>query len=253
MVRSKVGVTALVALTAGLATLVGPAHASTTRSSDPCAAPLPQGSESVTLDPANFVGVIDNTYWPMTPGTRWIYQETDRRGHVSKVRVLVTDRTKSIVGVDATVVHDTLSRNGAVLEDTWDWYAQDVCGNVWYLGEDTKEYKAGQVVSTEGSWEAGVDGAQPGVAVPGSPAVGLSYRQEYYAGQAEDSGAILSVTEQNRVPYAHFTDVMLTADSTTLVPRVLEYKFYAKGVGPVEEIGISGGSDRTELLKFNAG
>jgi len=253
MVRSKVGLTVLVALAAVFAALVGPAEASSTASADPCAAPLPQGSEPLTLDPANFVGTIDNAYWPMTPGSRWIYQETDRRGHVKRVRVQVTDRTKSIVGVTATVVHDTLSNNGSVLEDTWDWYAQDVCGNIWYLGEDTKEFKSGQVVSTEGSWETGVDGAQAGVALPATPAVGQTYRQEYYAGQAEDSGSILSVTEQDRVPYGHFSNVVLTHDSTTLEPRVLEYKFYAQGVGPVEEIGISGGADRTELLKFTAG
>ncbi len=109
------------------------------------------------------------------------------------------------MGVTATVVHDTLSnKKGSVLEDTWDWYAQDVCGNIWYLGEDTKEFKSGQVVSTEGSWEAGVDGAQAGVAMPASPTVGLSYRQEYYAGQAEDSGSVLSVGEQDRVPLRAF-------------------------------------------------
>ena len=108
-------------------------------------------------------------------------------------------------------------------------------------------------MSTEGSWEAGVDGAQAGVALPATPSVGLSYRQEYYAGQAEDSASVLSLGEQDRVPYRHFRNVLLTKDSTTLEPRVLEYKFYAKGVGPVEEIGISGGADRTELLTFNAG
>ncbi len=253
MVSSKVGATTLVVLTAGLAAVMGPVGASSARVADPCATPLPQGSEPVTLDPANFVDTIDNAYWPMAPGSRWVYQETDAKGHIQKVLVRVTDRTKSVVGVDATVVRDTVTGKGSLVEDTRDWYAQDVCGNVWYLGENTKEYEDGQVVSTEGSWETGVDGAQAGIAVPGAPTAGLTYRQEYYAGHAEDGATVLSIDEQVRVPYGHFTDVLVTKDYTTLHPRILEYKFYAKGVGPVEEIGLSGGSDRAELVSYDAG
>ncbi len=115
-----------------------------------------------------------------------------------------------------------------------------MCGNVWYLGENTKEYENGKVVSTAGSWEAGVDGAQAGVVVPADPQIGMTYRQEYYQGEAEDSAEVLSLSEQAQVPFGHFRDVLLTKDSTALQPRVLEYKLYAMGIGPVLVLGVSG-------------
>ncbi len=215
-----------------------------------CPITLPQGSEPVNLDPADFVSQIDNLYWPMAPGTRWVYRESDPKGNAVKVRVVVTDRTKQILGIDATVVHDVVSDHGELIENTFDWYAQDECGNVWYLGENTKEYENGQVVSTEGSWEAGVDGAEAGIAMPGDPQVGLAYRQEYYAGEAEDAAEVLSVDEKAQVPYRRFRNVLLTKDFTPLHPKILEYKMYARNVGPVLVIGVSGGSDREELVSF---
>jgi hypothetical protein len=148
------------------------------------------------------------------------------------------------------VVHDVVTEKGHLVENTFDWYAQDTCGNVWYLGENTKEYENGKVVSTAGSWEAGVDGAQPGVVMPADLQVGLSYRQEYYAGEAEDNAQILSLTEQAQVPFGHFRDVVLTKETTPLEPRVLEYKLYAKGIGVVLALSVSGGSDRQELIRF---
>jgi hypothetical protein len=217
-----------------------------------CNDPLPQGSEPVTLDPADFVPQIDNPYWPMAPGTRWVSREFDFEGS-QRVTVSVLDRTRDIEGIEATVVHDVVSERGELVENTFDWYAQDVCGNVWYLGENTKEYENGQVVSTAGSWEHGVDGAMAGVVVPGDPQVGLTYRQEFYAGEAEDTGQIMSLDEQAQVPFGHFRNVLLTRDYTPLDPKVLEYKLYAQGVGPVLALGISGGSDREELLRFRAG
>ncbi|MEO8424690.1 MAG: hypothetical protein ABI595_12380 [Actinomycetota bacterium] len=217
-----------------------------------CPIDLPQGGEPVTLDPADFTGPIDNPYWPMTPGTTWKFRETDKGVELS-VRVYVTTRTKEIIGIQATVVHDVVREGRHVIENTWDWYAQDACGNVWYLGENTKEYENGAVVSTAGSWEAGVDGAQPGVVIPADPAVGVSYRQEFFAGEAEDHAEILSVSEQAEVPFGHFTDVLLTKDDTPLHPKVLEYKLYARGVGPVLVFGVSGGSGTEELISFELG
>lgn len=217
-----------------------------------CPITLPQGSETVTLDPADFVAQIDNPYWPMAPETRWVYRESDVEGNAQKVEVSVTTRTKQILGIAATIVHDKVTEHGELVENTFDWYAQDACGNVWYLGENTKEYEDGKVVSTAGSWEAGVDGAQPGVIVPAEPTVGLSYRQEYYAGEAEDAAEVLSLDEQAQVPYGHFTGVLLTKEFTPLEPKVLEYKLYAQGIGPVLAIGVSGGSDREELIRFRA-
>jgi hypothetical protein len=212
--------------------------------------PLPQGSESVELDPGDFTVDITNTYWPMEPGDRWISSETDGKGDVLRVEVTVQDETYTVAsGIEARVVHDRVTRDGAVVEDTLDWYAQDGDGNIWYLGEKTAEYENGQVVSTEGSWEAGVDGAQPGIAVPADPEPGLTYRQEYLKGQAEDQGAVLSTDEQVGVPTGIYTGALLTRDTTALEPDLVELKFYAPGVGPVLTLKSSGGAGREELVE----
>jgi hypothetical protein len=209
---------------------------------------LPQGSEPSKLEPGGFVSEIDNPYWPMTPGTTWVYLEDGQR-----VEVTVTDRKKQIVGIPATVVHDVVTEDGALVEDTWDWYGQDADGNVWYLGEDTKEYENGKLKSTEGSWQAGVDGAEAGVVVPAKPEIGLTYRQEYYKGEAEDAARVLSLDERVEVPFGRFTQVLMTKDYTPLEPRILEHKFYAKSVGPVLALTVAGGSGREELIRFQRG
>ncbi len=214
------------------------------------AATLPQGSEAVTLDAADFTAEIDNPYWPMPVGARWVYRETDAKGGEQRVEVTVFDETKEIIGIQARVVHDLVTEDGDPVEDTYDWYAQDADGNIWYLGEDTKEYENGKVVTTAGSWEAGVDGAQPGVIVPAHPEVGMVYREEYYAGEAEDAAEVLSMDEKAEVPFGSFDHVLLTKNYTPLEPDVLEHKFYAKGVGPVLAMTLSGGSDREELVEF---
>jgi hypothetical protein len=248
--KRKLGIVAALVVLAALSTGVAAATAASQGAGAP---PLPQGSEPANLDPADFVSVIENPYWPMKPGTRWVYRETDEEGNVLRVKVTVTTKTKTILGIQATVVHDIVTENGEVKEDTYDWYAQDRWGNVWYLGEDTKEYENGKVVTTAGSWEAGVDGAEAGVVVPGTPQDGMTYRQEYYAGEAEDAAEVLSVNEQAQVPYGHFTDVLLTKDYTPLHPRILEYKLYARGIGPVLVLGISGGGGQEELVRFKPG
>ena len=215
---------------------------------------LPQGSEPVKLDPADFRTQIDNPYWPMTPGSVWVYRETDAEGAMMRVEVTVTSKTKRIAnGVEARVVHDLVTEKGHPVENTYDWYAQDSDGNLWYMGEDTKEYENGKVASTAGSWEAGVDGAQPGIALPADPKPGQSYRQEYYAGEAEDNGEIVSLDEQAEVPAGHYQPALMTRDTTPVEPTVLEFKFYARGVGPVLELTASGGSDRDELISYHHG
>jgi hypothetical protein len=214
---------------------------------------LPQGGEPVELDPADFTGPIDNPYWPMAVGSKWVYDETDADGAQVVVEVTVTDETKKILGIDAVVVHDIVTEDGEVKEDTFDWYAQDDDGNIWYLGEDTKEYEGGEVVSTEGSWEAGVDGAQPGVIMPADPVVGLVYRQEYLEGEAEDHAEVLSLDEHVEVPFGTFDNVLQTKDYTPLEPGLVEHKFYAQGVGPVLAETVSGGSGREELTEFTIG
>ena len=210
---------------------------------------LPQGDEPVDLDPSTFTTEIDNPYWPMTPGMRWVYRESDVDGARQRVVVTVTDDTKVVLGIEARVVHDVVTEDGQVVEETFDWYAQDADGNVWYLGEDTKEYDEGNV-STAGSWEAGVDGAQPGVIMPAEPEVGTTYRQEYKAGEAEDAAEVLSVDEKAQVPLGRFDHVLVTKEYTPIEPDVLEHKLYARGVGPVLALTISGGSGREELVRF---
>ena len=151
-------------------------------------------------------------------------------------------------GVTARVVRDTVTRDGSVVEDTFDWYAQDGRGNVWYLGEDTAELEDGEIVTREGSFEAGVDGAMAGVLMPADPTAGMRYRQEYYAGEAEDNGEVLALGQMADVPAGHFEDALLIADTVALEPEVLEYKLYAPGVGPVLTLGISGGVGREALV-----
>ena len=214
------------------------------------ASALPQGAEHVTIDPASFSATIDNPYWPMAVGARWTYRETDDEGGKRHVVVTVLPGTKTIMGVETRIVHDQVTdKAGALVEDTHDWYAQDADGNVWYFGEATTEYEHGKPPSTAGSWEAGVGGAEPGVVVPADPKPGLSYREEYYAGQAEDAAEVLAVDEKVEVPYGFFQDALLTRNTTAVEPKVEEHKLYVKGIGPVLEIGISGGTDKTVLLR----
>jgi hypothetical protein len=195
--------------------------------------------------PADFSTRIDNRYWPMVPGTRWVYREGDQF-----VVTTVTRETKRIAnGVTARVVRDTVSKGGEIVEDTFDFYAQDRRGTIWYLGEDTAEFEHGRLVTKEGSFEAGVDGARAGVIMPVHPKPGMRYRQEFYKGHAEDRGEVLSTREMAETPAGRFRKALLTKDTSAIEPGVLEYKLYAPGIGPVLTLGVSGGSDREELLK----
>ncbi|MBA2712655.1 MAG: hypothetical protein H0U55_03750, partial [Rubrobacteraceae bacterium] len=215
---------------------------------------LPQGSEPVKLDPADFSTNIDNPYWPMSPGSKWVYRETDTKGTNLKVVVEVTNETKMIAnGIEARVVRDTATENGQLVEQTDDWYAQDKAGNIWYLGEATAEYKNGKVATRAGSFEAGVDGAQPGIAMPGDPEPGLSYRQEYYKGEAEDRAAVITTgQEQVQVPFGYFRkDVLMTRDLVPTEPKVQELKFYAPNVGPVLSVHTDGDGGRAELVSYS--
>src|SRR5215213_5515639 len=215
---------------------------------------LPKGSEPVKMNPADFTTRIDNPYWPMQKGSRWVYRETDNEGTRQRVVVTVTRRTKMIAnGVRARVVHDAVTEKGTPVEVTDDYYAQDRAGNIWYLGEDTTEYENGKPTSTAGSFEAGVDGAQAGIIMPARPRPGLSYREEYYAGHAEDKARVVSLREQAGVPFGHFRHVLMTRNTNPLEPRSVEFKFYARGVGPVLAVGVSGGSDREDLVRFKRG
>ncbi len=219
---------------------------------DRCAQPgpyaLPRGSEPVVLDPEDFTTRIDHPYWPMRPGTVWHLVET-ADGETQRVTVTVTHRTRMIAGIEARVVHDIVRSHGEIVEDTLDWYAQDSGGNLWYLGEATEEYENGEVVSTEGSWEHGRDGAYAGVLLPARPRVGCAYREEFRPGEAEDRALVLARREAAEVPAGYYRRLLQTSNTTPLEPRLLENKFYARGVGPVLEVDLSPSFSRGVLVR----
>ena len=209
---------------------------------------LPQSDEAVELDPTEFSADVTNAWFPLAPGTRWTYRETTEEGEELSVVVTATAATREIAnGVTARVVRDTVTLDGEVIEDTFDWYAQDADETVWYLGEDTAEFEDGVVATREGSFEAGVDGAEAGVIMPGAPEPGMSYRQEFYEGEAEDHGEVLALDGEASVPAGDYDHLVQTADTTPLEPDVLEHKFYATGVGLVLTVDKESGG-REELL-----
>jgi hypothetical protein len=203
-------------------------------------------------DPQDFVEGIDNPYLPLVPGSVWKYRTTSPEGDETNV-VTVTDRTKVVAGVTTTVVHDVArDEHGKVVENTFDWYAQDTAGNVWYFGEATTAFE-GDRASTKGSWEAGVDGAQAGLAMPARPRVGDGYAQEFKKGVAEDRGEILAVDTTASIALGDYDKVVQTRDTTPLEPDLVEEKYYAPGVGVVLEETVAGGEERVELVAFRAG
>jgi hypothetical protein len=180
------------------------------------------------IDPAEFTTKVDNEYFPMKPGTTFVYEGGAERDQMS-----VTHQTRKVMGVKCVVVDDRAWEDGKLIEKTYDWFAQDKEGSVWYFGEDTKEYEDGKVVSTKGSWEAGVDGAKPGILMQADPKVGQSYHQEYYPGEAMDMAKVQSLNASVRVPYGSFDHVLETKEWTPLEPVFFEKKYYVRGVGPL--------------------
>lgn len=207
----------------------------------------PRADEVVDLDPADFTSEIDHPYFPMRPGTVWTYREAEG-DEVQRVRVTVTQQTRMIDGIRARVVRDVVRSEGEIVEYTHDWYAQDSGGSIWYLGEATREYDDGEVVSTEGSWRHGQDGAMAGLLLPAQPVAGCGYREEHLDGEAEDRAVILARREHLKVPTGFYRRVLHTSNSTPLEPAILENKFYARGVGPVAEVDISPQFSRAVLV-----
>jgi hypothetical protein len=211
------------------------------------------GTYAPAIGPSDFVEVVDNPYFPLRPGARWVY-EGDSDGEPERVEVVVTDQRRQVMGVEVTVVRDTVTdANGDLVEDTLDWFAQDRRGNVWYFGEESKDYEDGEVVSTDGSWEAGVDGALPGIVMPATHTVGFSYRQEYDEGEAEDMAEIRRVGVRKAVALRTFEDVVVTRDWNPLEPDVVEEKYYAPGVGLIFETKTAGDEGSIELVVHTGG
>jgi hypothetical protein len=211
---------------------------------------FPQSSEPSNLDPADFSTNIDNLYWPMPVGATWHVHVSNPQGESLQETITVTDQTKRVAdGVTARVVRDVVYTNGKPTEITDDWYAQDKDGNIWYFGENTATIENGKK-DTSGSFEAGKNGADAGIAMAAHPYVGLAYREEYYKGHAEDRTKVLALDQQVEAPAGHFTDAILTDDYSPIEPDVSEYKLYAKGVGPVVAVSVSGEAEREDLISY---
>ena len=209
---------------------------------------LDEGVYDPVLDPADFVPIITNPFAPFAPGSHWVYEGMTDEG-LERVEVDVLWGTRTILGIEATVVQDRVFLDGELIEDTLDWVAQDADGNVWYLGEIAQNFEDGMLADLEGSWEAGVDGAKPGFWMKGDPAVGDIYRQEFLLREAEDIGEVLSLSEAVTVPAGSFTGCLQTKDYTPIEPEVFEHKFYAPGVGLVLEVNPETG-EQLELIEF---
>ena len=226
--------------------------AGTTTTSEAAAEPVIDpgdgGHYAPELDPADFVAVVDNPYLPLEPGTKWVYEGEDD-GEAERDVVEVLEETREIEGITATVVHDSVYVEGKLAEDTFDWYAQDKDGNVWYLGEDTHEYEGGKAVNDNGSWEHGKDGALGGIVMLADPKVGDAYRQEYYEGEAEDMGEVLKTGTTVDIDLGSYDDVVVTEDWNPLDPEVIEQKSYAPGIGVIREEKVAGGAGTIELIE----
>ena len=202
-------------------------------------------------DPSNFVAVIDNPWLPMKPGAVLRYTGTKDGKHAKDITT-VTSRTEVVAGVTCIVVDDKLWLNGKLEETTLDYYVQDRAGNVWYFGEDTQELDAnGNIVSTEGSWHTGVDGAIPGIFMEANPVVGHAFQQEYLAGSAEDHFEVLSLTESVTVPAGTYNTALLTKEWTPLEPDVLDHKWYIHGIGEVRELAVTGPKEELSLVSVS--
>jgi hypothetical protein len=220
---------------------------SATTALTPAAAPVAEFTYARRFDPDNFVRKVDNRFFPLVPGTRYVVVGEEDGEPVTNVTLVTHDR-KNILGVSAIVVFDRVLVHGELKEKTFDWYAQDKQGNVWYLGEDTKEFEDGKVVSTAGSWEAGVKGARAGIIMPAHPQTGQHYRQEFFRGEAEDEARVTGVGVELTVPYGSFRGCIRTIEWTRLEPGITEAKFYCPDVGFVKARGVEG-SDARLVLK----
>jgi hypothetical protein len=196
------------------------------------------------LDPGRFTTRIDNPFWPMAPGSRWVYRETDGAGGGRRVEVTVTDRTVRVLGIEARVVRDVVFAHGRPREVTDDWFAQDLEGNLWQLGEVTRA-PAGAEASTAGSWRAGVDGAEPVLVLPAHPDPGMVYRQP------DALVRVLTAGTTAKVPYGSFRRLLVTQELGSPEAGQVEHEFYARGIGPVLAVTVSGGSRREELVGFD--
>lgn len=211
----------------------------------------PEPAYTPTIEPGNFVATIDNPFYPLIPGTLFVYEGT-KDDVKQRNEVLVTSETKTIMGIPCVVVQDRVWEEETLLESTLDWYAQDAEGNVWYMGEYSESYEDGKT-DTSGSWEGGVDGALPGIVMPAHPVPGDPYRQEYYAGEAEDMAQVIAIGTPVTVPYGSYTDTVTTREWSPLEPGVEEQKMYARGIGFIASKSTKGENEVFELTDIQTG
>ena len=206
------------------------------------------------IDPAKFSASISNPYFPLKPGTVFKF-EGSKGGVPQETEMTVTNEIRMLMGVPCVVVRDIVTSKTELVEKTTDWYSQDSDGNVWYFGEETAEYKNGKVVSTSGTWMAGVNGALPGFIMKASPLVGEGYRQEFLPGVAEDFARVISNVATARPPIGDFENVIVTEDSDLLDRSKFEAKYFAKDVGFIGSQGMVNGHfytmSLTSMLKAN--
>jgi hypothetical protein len=224
---------------------------STAGASTPCRLPRfgPGKDYHPHIEPREFSPIVDNPYFPLTPGRVLVYTGV-KDGKKAMDIFAPSFRTKVIDGVRTRVVEDRNYLDDILEERTSDYYAQDRCGNVWYFGEDTAELdRNGHVIDTEGSFHAGLDGAQPGVFMQNEPKVGLHFRQEWYQGQAEDTFSVISLDTQVTVPAGSFRHALLTRETTALEPGIVDHKQYVKGIGEVQEVTVKGPREKFVLAE----
>jgi hypothetical protein len=205
----------------------------------------------VTVNASDFVAGIDNPYYPLTPGKRFRFEGEATDGQETNT-VTVKSQTYNILGIACTVVEDTVLVDGDLIEATTDWFAQDKDGTVWYMGEASRSFENGKLASTEGSWEAGKNGALPGVIMYGNPKTGGPYRQEFLPGVAEDRGQIIATNATMTVPYGTFANCIETEEWSDIEPGIVEYKFYARNVGIVRSVSVVGEEDDSKLVSVTS-
>lgn len=197
--------------------------------------------------PSDFVPEINNKFFTLVPGTTFIYESQTEDG-TERNEVNVTNNTKIVLGVQTVVVWDRVWLDNDLIEETFDWYAQDKSGNVWYFGEDSKDYMDGKITSTKGSWEAGIDGAKPGIIMQAIPTIGEPYRQEFYKGVAEDMAQVVGMDETVTVPYGTFTGCLKTKDWNSLEHGTEEHKIYCPDIGGVVLELVNEDEEKVELI-----
>jgi hypothetical protein len=249
--------TALIAIALVAGGAVWGCGGSSTRTSTEVSAPSPASlggnTYSPSIDPSNFVSKVDNPYLPYKPGTVWRYRGVMKNGVTPQTdTVAVTHRTKQVMGVDCVVVRDTVTSKGRPVERTYDWYAQDRQGNVWYMGEETQELKHGQFGKMIDSGPAGRNGAKPGIMMEAAPKPGDRYWQFHWTGHALDKGTVLRTNQSVAVPYQSFSNALLTQEQSPLEPGIRDWKWSVPGIGYVKERAAKGSQEQIKLMKFTS-